>query len=68
MGAPSRDDAEYWTKRLASIGRDELNGHAVNGYVGQKGVMPAKGGRSDLSDADVIAAVDVLTARAGGAH
>ena len=36
---------------------DVLNGHAINGYQGADGVMPAKGGNMSLSNDDVINAV-----------
>ena len=36
---------------------DTLNDHAINGYQGADGVMPAKGGNMALSDDDVINAV-----------
>ena len=39
-----------------------LHRHAVEGYKGPAGVMPAKGGRMDLSDDAVIAAVDYMVA------
>jgi cytochrome c5 len=36
---------------------DTLNDHAINGYQGANGVMPAKGGNMSLSDDDVKNAV-----------
>jgi cytochrome c5 len=36
---------------------DTLKTHAIKGFTGKSGVMPAKGGRADLADADVAAAV-----------
>jgi cytochrome c5 len=36
---------------------DTLNDHAINGYQGTDGVMPAKGGNMSLSDGDVVNAV-----------
>jgi cytochrome c5 len=35
-----------------------LHEHAVLGYQGKAGFMPAKGGRADLTDQSVIATVD----------
>jgi cytochrome c5 len=58
FGAPGIQDAEYWTRRAAS--RGTLYDIAVNGVVGAKAVMPAKGGRPDLSDEAVRAAVDFM--------
>jgi cytochrome c5 len=37
-----------------------LNEHAIKGYVGKSGVMPAKGGFSQLSDEEVRQAVQFL--------
>jgi len=56
-GAPRVGDAAAWAPRLAQ-GMDTLVQHAINGFQGNAGFMPAKGGRVDLSDADVAAAVD----------
>lgn len=54
--APKVGDAADWKDRIAQ-GTDVLNEHAIKGYQGKGGFMPAKGGRSDLSDDDVKAAV-----------
>lgn len=51
-GAPMLQ-ADQWTDRL-SKGNDALYASAINGI----GIMPAKGGRSDLSDEQVKVAVD----------
>ena len=55
-GAPILGDAAAWSARIAQ-GNDVLNDHAINGYTGSAGYMPAKGGRADLSDQEVIDAV-----------
>ncbi len=55
-GAPKVGDKAAWAPRIAQ-GIETLDKHAIKGFKGKKGVMPAKGGRSDMSDADVIAAV-----------
>lgn len=47
--------ASAWESRLDQ-GRDILIDHAINGI----GTMPAKGGRSDLSDEQVVASVDYM--------
>lgn len=47
--APKLGDKADWAPRIAQ-GMDVLNEHAIKGYQGAKGMMPAKGGRSDLSD------------------
>ena len=54
-GAPKLGDNAAWTGRLAQ-GGDALLNNAING----KGAMPPKGGRMDLSDADIAAAVDYM--------
>lgn len=53
-GAPKLEKSA-WTDRL-SKGKETLYDHAINGF----NAMPAKGGRADLSDADVKAAVDYM--------
>ena len=60
-GAPILGDAGAWASRIAQ-GNDVLNDHAVNGYSGSAGYMPAKGGRADLSDQEVIDAVAYMVA------
>ena len=59
-GAPMTDDAPAWAPRIAT-GMDTLYLNAINGYQGSAGYMPAKGGRVDLSDDEVIAAVEYMT-------
>jgi len=54
-GAPKLGDNAAWAGRLAQ-GADALLNNAING----KGAMPPKGGRMDLSDADIAAAVDYM--------
>lgn len=58
-GAPILGDADAWSARIAQ-GIDVLNDHAINGYTGSVGYMPAKGGRVDLSDEEVAAAVQYM--------
>ena len=60
-GAPVLGDAAQWTDRI-SQGADTLKEHAVRGYTGSMGYMPPKGGRLDLSDAEIEAAVDYMLA------
>lgn len=62
-GAPISGDAAAWAPRIAQ-GIDVLNDHAINGYAGSLGFMPAKGGRADLSDDDVRNAVDYMASEA----
>ena len=54
-GAPKLDDSS-WAARKAQ-GMDVLLDHAIKGYQGPKGYMPAKGGFAALSDEEVTAAV-----------
>lgn len=58
-GAPKFGDKAAWKDRIAK-GNDTLYEHAIKGFQGSAGFMPAKGGRADLSDADVKAAVDYM--------
>lgn len=55
-GAPTLAAAE-WTGRIAQ-GAKTLHRHAIEGYTGERGVMPAKGGNPALTDEQVIATVD----------
>ncbi|MEC8694635.1 MAG: c-type cytochrome [Pseudomonadota bacterium] len=55
-GAPKLGDVSSWVNRIGQ-GMDTLNDHAINGYQGADGVMPAKGGNMALSDNDVVNAV-----------
>jgi cytochrome c5 len=56
-GAPKPGDKADWGPRIAQ-GNDTLYKHALEGFTGSKGQMPARGGVATLSDADVKAAVD----------
>jgi len=58
-GAPVVGDSAQWVDRIAQ-GSDTLTAHAIQGYSGSAGYMPPKGGRMDLSDAEVEAAVDYM--------
>ncbi len=60
-GAPITGDVGAWSARIAK-GADVLYDHAINGFQGEAGVMIAKGGRMDLSDGEVEAAVDYMIA------
>ncbi|MEM6576462.1 MAG: c-type cytochrome, partial [Pseudomonadota bacterium] len=50
-GSPKLESAA-WEPRLAQ-GMDTLVQHAIEGYQGDAGLMPARGGRMDLSDEQV---------------
>jgi len=58
-GAPKRGDQAVWAPRLAQ-GVEALTNSALKG----KNAMPPKGGRMDLSDADIAAAVAYLVSEA----
>ena len=60
-GAPKVGDAAAWEARIAQ-GEETLLDHAINGYQGSAGYMPAKGGFAFLSDEDVAAAVAYMVA------
>lgn len=62
MGAPKLADKAAWAPRIAQ-GKDTLYKHAIGGYQGKAGVMPAKGG-SQASDDEVKAAVDYMVSKA----
>ncbi len=55
-GAPMMVQAQ-WTARIAQ-GMDTLHKHAIEGYTGSAGLMPAKGGNPALTDEQVSATVD----------
>lgn len=59
-GAPKLGDKSQWADRIPK-GMQVLYDHAINGFQGAAGVMPAKGG-SQASDAEVKAAVDYMIA------
>ena len=58
-GAPKKGDKAAWKDRIAQ-GNDKMYEHALKGFQGKKGFMPAKGGNASLADADVKAAVDFM--------
>jgi len=61
-GAPKFGDHAAWKDRIAQ-GNAKLYEHALKGFQGKKGFMPAKGGNASLSDADVKAAVDYMVSK-----
>ena len=58
-GAPLLSDVGAWEARVAQ-GKPLLVQRAVEGYIGEMGIMPAKGGRLDLSDEEVENAVTYM--------
>ncbi|MBS7458096.1 cytochrome c5 family protein [Coralloluteibacterium stylophorae] len=61
-GAPTLDPS-HWTARIAK-GMDTLHTHAIEGFQGEAGLMPAKGGMPSLTDEQVIATVDWMVEQA----
>jgi len=55
-GAPKVGDKAAWKDRIAA-GMKTMVDNANKGFQGKKGFMPAKGGRANLSDAEVADAV-----------
>ncbi len=58
-GSPVVGDVDDWTARLEQ-GFETLVTHAIEGYTGSTGFMPAKGGNPSLSDEAVTAAVQFM--------
>ena len=58
-GAPKPGDKADWDPRIAQ-GKDTLYKHALEGFTGNKGMMPARGGAATLGDDEVKAAVDFM--------
>lgn len=59
-GAPRPGDKASWAPRIAQ-GNEVLYQHALTGFSGATGYMPARGGAA-LTDAEVKAGVDYLVA------
>lgn len=55
-GAPKPGDRADWAPRIAQ-GDELLYKHALEGFTGAKGLMPARGTGANLSDDEVKAAV-----------
>jgi cytochrome c5 len=56
---PQTGDADAWSARIEQ-GIDTLYDHAINGFTGSMGMMPARGSNPALSDDEVKAAVDYM--------
>ena len=61
-GAPKFGDKSAWGSRVAQ-GANLLHDHALKGFQGKTGVMPQKGGRVDLSDKEIVDAVDYMVSQ-----
>lgn len=62
-GAPIVGNKDEWGPRIAQ-GMPMLYDHAIKGFTGTKGMMPAKGANPSLSDDDVKAGVDYMVSKA----
>jgi cytochrome c5 len=62
-GAPKAGDKAAWGARIAE-GKATLYQHALQGYTGKTGAMPAKGGRTDLPDDLIKQGVDYMVSLA----
>jgi cytochrome c5 len=58
-GAPKAGDKAAWASHVAK-GLPTLYDHALHGFTGTTGTMPAKGGRTDVPDAMVEQAVNYM--------
>lgn len=61
-GAPKLGDRAQWEKRIGQ-GPEKLLRNAIQGFSGNHGTMPPRGGKPDLTDAEVKAAVDYMLAK-----
>ena len=61
-GAPKPGTKDDWAPRIAQ-GDEVLYKHALEGFNGAKGSMPARGGNASLKDDEVKSAVDYMVAQ-----
>lgn len=61
-GAPKPGDKDDWAPRIAQ-GNDTMYKHAIEGFTGEKDMMPPRGGGASLTDDEVKAAVDYMVAK-----
>lgn len=61
-GAPRPGDKADWGPRIGQ-GKDVLYRHALEGFTGQKGMMPPRGANPALKDEEVKAAVDFMVSK-----
>ena len=62
-GAPKLDDQANWEPRIAK-GMDVLVKNAIEGFKGEVGFMPPKGGFASLTDEEVAASVAYMVSEA----
>ncbi|HET8552899.1 MAG TPA: c-type cytochrome [Gammaproteobacteria bacterium] len=65
-GAPPIGHKKEWAKHIAK-GLATLKDHALHGYHGPEGFMPAKGGNPSLTDRQVVKAMEYMVSQSGGA-
>ena len=58
-GAPLIGNSKAWSWRMDKT-IDTLYSHAIEGYYGDHGEMPARGGNEDLNDSQIKSAVDFM--------
>ena len=63
-GAAKLDDKARW-EATATKGFDVVKANTINGFTGEHGVMPPKGGRVDLTDQDMVDAIAYMFKTAG---
>lgn len=63
-GSPKFDEKARW-ETIAAQGLNVIENHAINGFQGEKGVMPPKGGNPALSDDDIKNAIKYMLSQAG---
>ncbi|MFZ2236090.1 MAG: c-type cytochrome [Dokdonella sp.] len=61
-GSPKLSDKVHWAPRVAA-GLATLQKHAIDGYTGNAGVMPARGGNPSLTDEQVNATVEWMVSQ-----
>ena len=61
-GAPKLGDKAAWTPRIAQ-GEAVLIKNAIEGFKGETGIMPAKGGAMSLSDEEISAVVQYMVSQ-----
>lgn len=61
-GAPAKGNRKAWAARIDQ-GLEVLVEHALHGFSGEQGSMPARGGNPALGDAEVRAAVKYMVSQ-----
>jgi cytochrome c5 len=61
-GAPKPGDKPAWSKRM-DTGQDAMTKKSIEGFEGETGVMPPKGGNAILTDEEVTNAVTYMVSK-----